>query len=287
MTIQITVIDPANTPHEELTRVIAFLSVYAGANVASLPVRDLSQGPATIAPEDSPAAGLDIASPATAFGDASATAAFRAASGNGVAPSTPPAGTPPALPNGAQTDGASIQANGLPLLDATGLPWDARIHAGTKSKKTDGTWVAKRGVEAAVVAAVTAELRQLMSLPAAAPGNVPIGAPVTPPAPPVMTPPPPPAPTIAPSAPATIPTATAGAPGMPPAPPVLVVPAATGIDFGTLAMKVGELVANGRLSQDQLQSIVATQGVPSFNLLFNRPDLVPAVHAGIVAIVGA
>lgn len=43
-------------------------------------------------------------------------------------------------------------------LDAEGIPWDARIHAGSKSKIKKGTWTLKRGVDPALVAQVKAEL---------------------------------------------------------------------------------------------------------------------------------
>ena len=52
-------------------------------------------------------------------------------------------------------------------VDADGLPWDARIHAGTKTKTQKGAWTQKKGVDEAVRDAVTAELRQ--QYPAAAP----------------------------------------------------------------------------------------------------------------------
>ena len=44
-------------------------------------------------------------------------------------------------------------------VDSSGLPWDKRIHATTKTKKVDGTWKALRGVDKALIASVTAELR--------------------------------------------------------------------------------------------------------------------------------
>lgn len=45
-----------------------------------------------------------------------------------------------------------------PATDKNGLPWDERIHAGTKALNGDGTWKKRRGVDDATVAAVTAEL---------------------------------------------------------------------------------------------------------------------------------
>lgn len=44
-------------------------------------------------------------------------------------------------------------------LDASGLPWDVRIHATDKSKDADGNWARLDGVDDATVAAVEAELR--------------------------------------------------------------------------------------------------------------------------------
>lgn len=46
-------------------------------------------------------------------------------------------------------------------LDSNGLPWDERIHAGTKSKNQDGSWKKRKGVADDVMDAVTAELRAL------------------------------------------------------------------------------------------------------------------------------
>lgn len=43
-------------------------------------------------------------------------------------------------------------------LDAKGRSWDERIHASSKAKNADGTWRAKRGVAAELVAEVEAEL---------------------------------------------------------------------------------------------------------------------------------
>ena len=45
-----------------------------------------------------------------------------------------------------------------PATDKNGLPWDERIHAGTKALNGDGTWKKRRGVDDATVASVTAEL---------------------------------------------------------------------------------------------------------------------------------
>jgi hypothetical protein len=47
---------------------------------------------------------------------------------------------------------------GAPDVDSRGLPWDERIHAGTKATNADGSWRNKRGVDKALVETVEAEL---------------------------------------------------------------------------------------------------------------------------------
>lgn len=42
--------------------------------------------------------------------------------------------------------------------DSAGMPWDARIHQKTKSKKKDGTWKLQKGINQALVITVTQEL---------------------------------------------------------------------------------------------------------------------------------
>ena len=46
-----------------------------------------------------------------------------------------------------------------PAVDSAGLPWDDRIHSGSKSIKKDGTWTYKKGSTPPVIAAVEAELK--------------------------------------------------------------------------------------------------------------------------------
>lgn len=59
-------------------------------------------------------------------------------------------------------------------LDVNGLPWDARIHAGSRERNTDGSWRVRRrpkGVEEAdwdaTLSRVTADLTELMAIPVA------------------------------------------------------------------------------------------------------------------------
>lgn len=171
----------------------------------------------------------------------------------GTAPVAPPAGEPsapivPPPPVPSAPPAAAPSASVLPVIpagdvDKHGLPWDERIHSGTRVKNADGSWRQRRGVDAELVKTVENELRALMALPtrpgitlgsadfldaagAMAPepssSNATTSpAPTAPPAPPV------PAPAVAPTPPAPvasapIASAPAGAaePGNVPPPPV-------------------------------------------------------------------
>ena len=68
---------------------------------------------------------------------------FEVSSVNVPVPDAPPAPPVPDAPIGE--------------LDSLGMPWDARIHTPVKSKKVDGVWKLKRGVDKALVALVQAE----------------------------------------------------------------------------------------------------------------------------------
>lgn len=70
-----------------------------------------------------------------------------------------------------------------PATDKNGLPWDERIHAGTKALNTDGTWKKRRGVDDATVAAVTAELTSAAPQPEPTPTPQPEPTPAPTPAP--------------------------------------------------------------------------------------------------------
>lgn len=84
-------------------------------------------------------------------------------------------------------------------LDKNGIPWDERIHAGTKRKNADGTWSLKKGVDKELAAQIIAEYQS------AAPS-----APAAPTAPSAPVPPAPPSKPGVPAAPAK--------PGVPSAP---------------------------------------------------------------------
>jgi len=53
----------------------------------------------------------------------------------------------------------------IPSVDASGLPWDTRIHASTKTMTQAGEWKKRKGVERADVDRIEAELRQAANAP--------------------------------------------------------------------------------------------------------------------------
>ncbi len=174
--------------------------------------------------------------PSTAAAAPSATAP--AAPLGTTSAETPTAPVPPAAPSAnAATPAALPTASHAPGVDVDkhGLPWDARIHAESKAKIADGSWRKKRGVDPALVTTVEAELKALMSAPAAQYANsdwpfpgFPLNANGTPAATPeqpagnVSIPPAPPSPPVSSPTPAAagadLPVATSAAPSAPAAP---------------------------------------------------------------------
>lgn len=111
--------------------------------------------------------------------------------------------TPP--PPGGAGEPATFQPPGnpdaAPSRDATGLPWDARIHSSTKGVNQDGSWKKRRGVQDAEVTRIEAEIRATLSdatpaIPPPATFQTQVAPPVPPP-PSVAPPAPPPAPATA------------------------------------------------------------------------------------------
>jgi hypothetical protein len=129
-------------------------------------------------------------------------------------------------------------------FDATGLPWDERIHAGSKKQNADGTWKKRKGVQPVTVTEVEAELR------AAAPfmaSNAEAAAPVNNYLPPSTAPHPVqalpvnPVVQIAPMSPIPVPAATAPQPIPPAAPMPPAAPQPIVRDFNGLMTQIGQL----------------------------------------------
>lgn len=119
------------------------------------------------------AAPLPQFAPATADAAASPTApAAPLASGalpalQALAPLPAPSAAAPAAPVAQPSHAGGVD------LDTDGLPWDARIHAGTKRKNDDGRWSRKRGInDPDLVPRVEAQLRAQMAAGGLVSGNI-------------------------------------------------------------------------------------------------------------------
>jgi hypothetical protein len=156
-------------------------------------------------------------------------------------------------------DEAWADPPGTNNLDADGIPWDARIHAGTKTRlKANNTWKLKPGIDKALVDQVRAELTGVQAAVAV---------------------PAPPAPTLADAAAVS---ATLQAPPPPPAP-------AGPTNFAELIKEVTTRITAGQMTPDQVNGAVAavTGGqLTMCNQLAARQDLIPAVWSVICPTVG-
>lgn len=166
-----------------------------------------------------------------------------------VVPS-PPVPTPAPVAPAPSAPAAPTSPVGGVETDTDGLPWDARIHAGTKNKNADGRWKAKKGInDPALVERVKAELRQVMGTAPA-----PVAAPM-------------PAPAV-----------TVNAPAVP----------TPNIDtFVALVGRAAAAMNAGKITQDEVNAIAARWGVVSLPLAANRPDLVPSIAAEIDALIAS
>lgn len=157
-----------------------------GMGVDPLPASGIAliDGPAVaLTAADFGTAGLAAMDAASVFGGATAQSAAplphapatAGAAASPTAPVAPPAsGALPALPALAPLPAPSAAAlvasvvqpspAGGVELDTDGLPWDARIHAGTKRKNADGRWTAKKGInDPDLVPRVVKQLREMMA----------------------------------------------------------------------------------------------------------------------------
>jgi len=232
-----------------------------------------------IAHEDRPDVGADPATPATkATPPAPPALDLAAVFGQQQAPQAqqvPPAPLAPPAPPAVAAVPTIPQASATTQeLDATGLPWDARIHAETKSKNKDGTWRSKRNMDKAFMATIELQLRQAMGAPAA------------------------PAVATAASSPAVT-AAPAAAPTVPPAPPAVpqpsTPPAMPGPSAAPAAATQGETFAEfmARLAPNfaadpvgmgaKMGTALQQLGLSAIGQLSARPDLIPAVSAALAA----
>lgn len=183
--------------------------------------------------------------PATVFGGAVVPAAP-------TAPALVPAVVPATSPLTAATSPTVAPATGE--RDSTGLIWDGRIHASTKTKVASGAWTAKRNVDPAFKAQIEADLRGVPAPAAAA-----TAAPVPPAAPTLVAP-------AAPAAPAAPTTET----------------------FASYMARVGGIyTARPVDSHNLMAQALAPHGLQHVGQLAGRPELIPAVDAAFQALLAA
>lgn len=306
MSIQISV-DPAGLSQEQREAVAGFILAFPGKSCAGTCGHAVAEihvsGPTVDGAQVAQAVAHEIAVLAHDHESTMPEAAFgkpdEAAAAFGV-PAAPLAGSTPVIA-GASTVAPPPPANTAPItttpgvassvagvssagveLDKHGLPWDGRIHAGTKRKNADGSWAAKRGVDPALVAGVEAELRQVMGAPGVAP-LVPAAAFPVQPAAPVTTP------TAGPAS------SAVAVPAPPPAAPVVQpppapsgeVPADARQQFVALVGRASAAIQGQKVTQAEVNQCCADAGVPALPLLANRLDLVATVASRIDALIAA
>lgn len=211
--------------------------------------------PATIAHIDRPDVGAPVAQPAlpptppadpvvAAFGGAVVQAAP-------LVPAMPALPTPPVPAPSAPTAATVPTAvPGAVERDSTGIVWDGRIHASTKTKTKEGVWTAKRNVDEAFRAQVVADLR---GVPAPA-------APVAPVAPP----------------------AALVAPQTPVAPQA---PAAA--NFASYMAEIGAAFNNRPLdAMNAMTAALAPHGMQHVGQLAGKPELIPVIDVEFKRLLG-
>ena len=225
-----------------------------------------------LAPSGAPIVGEISQDPAAVFGGGAVAPAPLAASipatatPSIVAPAAPANTAPITTTLGPASLGAvaaSVE------LDKNGLPWDERIHAGTKTKLKSGEGKAKKQVDAALAAQVEAELRArvaatpvafvaavLVADPAAVFGGA---APGVPPAPAIPTAPP----------------VASLAPAAPVAPSAVADPTT----FEQLMPRITAAVTAGIMPPTAVGAACAAHGVASVVTLQQSPQFVPLVWA--------
>lgn len=142
-----------------------------------------------------------------------------------------------------------------PAFDSAGVPWDERIHSGTKGQNTDGTWKRRRNTHDATYNAVMSELR------ARAAGSQPTVAPA-----PVMA-------TPVQAAPAPQP---AAAPVM--AAPTPMAPAEEGMGFGVFMQKLSGALQAKKFDEATLQGWLGQWGLANIGQLNADPIKTKQFH---------
>lgn len=175
-------------------------------------------------------------------------------------------------------------------LDVNGLPWDARIHAASKARNADDSWRIRRTPKDKTPEQwieycdeVIAELKQLMEIPVIGEVEQPVGDVLLPATtvetvPEVAPVPPPAAEVFIPAPPVVVP---------PPAAEVFIPAPGTTVDTVTFPQLMTWLTArHGKITVEQINSVVSSHGLPALQNLAQRPDLIPQVIAELRVMVG-
>ena len=208
------------------------------------------RGPASIGASFQPG---DMSGSAPSPADAAPSPTAPEVPQDGV-PMPPTVASVPAPPSTAPVAPAAPSTSAL-TVDVHGLPWDERIHAGTKAKNADGSWRKMRGLnDPALVARVEAELRAggPTLIPPVAAEAVQHAAQVF-----AGTVPPPPVTTVA-------------------APPAPSAPDALTYD-GFLAWVTPKMM-DGSTPFDKVAAALSASGVSSLQELRDNPAAIPAVY---------
>lgn len=151
-------------------------------------------------------------------------------------------------------------------VDSTGLPWDERIHSGSKKKTGNGVWNRRKNVDDATFNNVSNQLRAALgAAPAAA------AAPVTAPAAAALP---------------TLPQLPQGGPVVPALPSVAPTAYQNFVAWqATLLHSPSN--PTGRITADWVNQLIAAHGVPGgLADLALREDLIPAIEAQIRSVLG-
>lgn len=259
--MSVTIMVDDTTDQRELAAIACLIAVLRGSDDLPAPPRvlfDYSDNPLAErpAPPAPPAAAEPTPAPASSV--------------------PPPPTEPPASEALIQREAARADAAPAGETDVNGLPYDDRIHSGTKAKNNDGSWRNKRGVDPALLASVTAELKAKA------------GAAAPPPPAEAGAPPPPSEAASDPAADAATafgaggadgasdPPANAGAPPPPAADGAAPPPPAEGGTPPAGELTYPQIIARANdagLDYDTLNGLSVELGLDKFSSLTKRPDL--------------
>lgn len=149
-----------------------------------------------------------------------------------------------------------------PTVDTAGIPWDERIHSGTKGTNKDGTWSRRRNTPDEVFDKVMAELKS---------GGT--GGPLSEPASPASTTP------VDPNTSTPVASPTNEAPPPPPPPPAPNAPAAS-VSFPQLMVKITKAQTGGKIDKATVDGFLASFGLDKIAALATAgADTIAAVNA--------